>query len=141
MPTRRGCDPGVVLALRDLDDRVRDSATASRVAILTGAVFIPAGLVKFVAYGWELDNFRRFGLPLPEAWVVTAGVVETLGGIALLRRRFVAPSVAVLAVTMAVAIAVSGVAQGDVVPSLTLAPALLVALLYLLSRAVRPGRR
>lgn len=129
-----------MLALRDLDDRVRDSAAASRVAIVTGAVFIPAGLVKFLAYGWELDNFRRFGLPLPEAWVVTAGVVETLGGIALLRRRLIAPSVVVLAVTMAVAIAVSGVAQGDVVPSLTLAPALLVALLYLLSRAVRPGR-
>jgi len=123
--------------LGNLDDRVRDSATASRVAIVTGAVFVPAGLVKFAAYGWELDNFRRFGLPLPEAWVVTAGLVETLGGLALMRRRLIAPTAVILAVTMAVAIAVSGVAQGDVIPSLTLAPALLAALVYLLSRARR----
>lgn len=107
------------------------------VARVAGAVFVPAGLIKFAAYGWELDNFRRFGLPLPGAWVITAGVVETIGGVLLLRGTAVAPSALVLAVTMAVAIGVSGVAQGDVIPSLTVAPALLAAMLYLLAA----GRR
>jgi hypothetical protein len=41
---------------------------------------------------------------------------------------------------MVVAIGVSGIAQGDVVPSLTLAPALLVALLFVLRRATIPLR-
>ena len=37
---------------------------------------------------------------------------------------------------MAVAIAVSGIAHGDVVPSLTLAPALVIALLFVVRRAL-----
>lgn len=121
--------------LDDTDGALRADPTASRVARVTGAVFIPAGLIKFAAYGWEVDNFRRFGLPAPDAWVITAGVVETIGGLALLRRRRVVPAAVVLAVTMVVAIAVSGVAQGDVIPSLTVAPALLAALLFVLSRS------
>src|SRR3954463_12517648 len=36
--------------------------TARRVELATGAIFVVAGLVKFVAHGWELDAFRRFGL-------------------------------------------------------------------------------
>jgi len=119
----------------ETDAAVRACGRASLVARITGAVFIPAGVIKFAAYGWEVDNFRRFGLPTPEAWVITAGVVETLGGLALLRRRGVVPAAVVLAATMVVAIATSGIDQGDVIPSLTVAPALLAALLYLLSRA------
>lgn len=125
--------------LADTDAAVRAEPRARRVARIAGAVFVPAGLIKFAAYGWEVDNFRRFGLPTPEAWVITAGVVETLGGLALLRLRHVGPAAVALGATMVVAIAVSGVAQGDVIPSLTVAPALLAALLYLLSRA-RPRR-
>jgi uncharacterized membrane protein YphA (DoxX/SURF4 family) len=108
---------------------------AIRVAQISGAVFVVAGLVKFVAYGWELDAFRRFGLPAPEAFVVLAGVLETLGGALLLAQRAVVPSAVVLAGTMAVAVVVSGFGAGDVIPSLTLAPALLLAMLFVLSRA------
>lgn len=93
-----------------------------------------AGLVKFVFNGWELDAFRRFGLPLPQAFVIAAGVIEVGGGVLLLVRRFVRPTAAVLAATMAVATVVSGVIAGDVIPSLTLAPALLVAMIFLLVR-------
>ena len=100
-----------------------------------------ASLPKFLAYGWELDNFRRFGLPAAPAWVIAAGVLELVGGVLLVRGRLVAPVAAVLAVVMGVAIAVSGVAQGDVVPSLTLAPVLLVALLWLLARELPRGLR
>lgn len=123
--------------LCETDAAVRSSTRASLVARITGAVFIPAGLIKFAAYGWEVDNFRRFGLPAPEAWVITAGLVETIGGLALLRGRGVVPASVVLAATMVVAISTSGIKEGDVLPSLTVAPALLAAMLYLLSRARR----
>jgi hypothetical protein len=49
----------------------------------------------------------------------------------------VAPVAALLSVTMVVAIGSSGIGHGDVIPSLTLAPLLLSAMLYLL-HAVYP---
>ncbi len=107
---------------------------------MAGAIFVVAGLAKFVAYGWELDAFKRFGLPAPEGFVIAAGVLETVGGLLLIRRRFVVPVALVLAATMAVAVAVSGFGAGDVIPSLTLAPALLVAMVFLLVRGWDPAR-
>ena len=104
---------------------------------LTGVVFVIAGLPKFVAYGWEHDAFVRFGLPRAWAWVIAAGVIEIGGGILLLRNRLVAPAAALLAITMAVAIGVSGVKEGDVIPSLTVAPVLLIACLYLIRNSLR----
>ena len=115
----------------------RDRA-ATLVARVVGAIFVPAGLVKFVAYGWELDAFERFGLPYAPAWVIAAGVIEVVGAVLLLRGRLVVPTAVLLAITMAVATGVSGFAAGDIIPSLTLAPALLVALLFVLWRAWRP---
>ena len=123
------------------DERVRRDRVASRVAILAGLIFIGAGLVKFVFHHWELHAFRSFGLPWPSALEIFAGVLETLGGIVLALRRCVAPAAVLLAVTMVVAIVSSGIGHGDVIPSLTLAPALLVMMLYLLVHGVRrPGR-
>lgn len=121
--------------LQDADRAIRADSTATLVARVIGVIFIPAGVVKFAAYGWELDNFRAFGLPAAPAWVVAAGIVEIAGGVLLLRRQAVIPAAALLAITMVVAIAVSGIAHGDVVPSLTIAPALLAGLLFLLRRA------
>lgn len=106
-------------------------------ARVVGVVFVVASLPKFLAYGWELDNFRRFGLPAAPVWVIAAGVLEFAGGVLLARRTLVVPCALILAVAMAVAIAVSGIAQGDVIPSLTVAPALLAALLWLLAQAAR----
>jgi putative oxidoreductase len=111
------------------------------VAILAGVIFIVAGLVKFVFHHWELDAFRSFGLPWPWALEIFAGVLETLGGILLVLRRFVAPVAVLLAVTMIVAIVSSGIGHGDVIPSLTLAPALLLMMLYLLARCASDSNR
>lgn len=124
-----------VRGLRASDHAIASDPRATLVARVAGAIFIPAGLLKFVAYGWEVDNFRRFGLPAPPVWVVAAGVIEIAGGVLLVRRQAVVPAAALLAITMVVAIAVSGIASGDVIPSLTLAPSLLAASLYLLHRA------
>jgi uncharacterized membrane protein YphA (DoxX/SURF4 family) len=111
------------------------------VAILTGVIFFFAGLVKFVFHHWELHAFRSFGLPWPSALEIFAGVLEMAGGILLVLRRLVAPVCILLAATMIVAIASSGVGHGDVIPSLTLAPALLIATLYLLAAGLLPRVR
>jgi uncharacterized membrane protein YphA (DoxX/SURF4 family) len=124
-------------AISGPDELVRRDPTANNVALLTGVIFLIAGLVKFVFHHWELDAFRSFGLPWPAALEILAGVVEMAGGLALLLRRYVVPSAVILAVTMVVAIISSGINDGDVIPSLTLAPALLVAMIYLLARSTR----
>lgn len=131
---RGGLDGDSVL--RAGDRALRVDSRASRVAQIVGVIFLVAGSVKFAAYGWELGNFRRFGLPLAPAWVVAAGAIEMVAGGLLLGRRAVVPAALLLILTMAVAIAVSGIAHGDVVPSLTLAPALVIALLFVLRRAL-----
>jgi uncharacterized membrane protein YphA (DoxX/SURF4 family) len=123
------------------DTRVRRDPAATRVAILTGIVFIPAGLVKFAFHHWELHAFEEFGLPWPFALELLAGVLETVGGVLLIARRLVVPISVLLCATMLVAIGASGIGHDDVIPSLTLAPALLLALLFLLSRAMRPRTR
>jgi uncharacterized membrane protein YphA (DoxX/SURF4 family) len=120
---------------------VRRDPAATRVAILTGVIFIPAGLVKFAFHHWELHAFQSFGLPWPSALEILAGVLEVAGGVLLILRLGIVPVALLLAATMAVAIGSSGIGHGDVIPSLTLAPALLLALLFLLSRALRPRTR
>ncbi|HEY4996742.1 MAG TPA: hypothetical protein VII03_02030, partial [Solirubrobacteraceae bacterium] len=66
-----------------------------------------------------------------------AGVFETVGGLLLVLRLLVAPVALLLATTMVVAIAYSGFGNGDVIPSLTLAPLLLAAMVFLLMRSLR----
>ncbi len=109
--------------------------------MIAGVIFFFAGLVKFVFHHWELQAFRAFGLPWPSGLEILAGVVEMAGGVLLVLRRWVAPAAVVLAVTMVVAIGASGIGHGDVIPSLTLAPALLVAMVYLLIRGPRVPAR
>jgi uncharacterized membrane protein YphA (DoxX/SURF4 family) len=118
------------------DERVNRQRVTRWVAVLTGVTFVVAGLVKFVFHHWELHAFRSFGLPWPSALEVFAGVLETVGGILLARRRAVVPVATLLGVTMVVAIISSGIGHGDVIPSLTLAPALLLATLFLLVRGL-----
>ena len=119
------------------DSALRHDRTGTKVAVITGVIFIFGGLVKFVFHAWELRAFRTFGLPWPAASEILAGVLETTGGVLLVARLLVVPVAVLLGVTMLVAIAASGIGHGDVIPSLTLAPALLLALTWLISRALR----
>jgi uncharacterized membrane protein YphA (DoxX/SURF4 family) len=132
--TRTAGGPLKVLLHRP-DAAIRGDSVATRVAVASGIVFVLAGLVKFVFHSWELRHFRTFGLPWPAAMEILAGVFEIAGGALLVMRRVIAPSALVLAATMVVAILSSGIGHGDVIPSLTLAPALLVAMVFLLVRA------
>ena len=120
------------------DARVARDRTLMRVAVMSGVIFFFAGLVKFVFHHWELHAFQDFGLPFPSELEIFAGVLETLGGVALVRCRWVMPTAVLLSITMVVAIISSGIDHGDVIPSLTLAPALLLAMLYLLIRTLAP---
>ncbi len=122
------------------DATLRANRATTRLAVALGLIFVVAGLAKFVLHGWELAAFRRFEMPAPEVTVLVIGALEVLGGVLLTARRAVAPVALLEAAIMVGAIAVSGIGAGDVIPSLTLAPALLVALLVLLARVGRVGR-
>jgi uncharacterized membrane protein YphA (DoxX/SURF4 family) len=113
------------------------SLDADRVALICGVIFVPAGLVKFVFYHGELHAFRHFGIPAPSVMEPIVGVLETLGGALLARGALVVPTAFVLAVIMLVAFVAGGIIHGSAIPSDTLAPALLVALIYLIHVRLR----
>jgi uncharacterized membrane protein YphA (DoxX/SURF4 family) len=119
------------------DAWVKRDPTAGRVAVLTGVIFVFAGLVKFVFHAWELRAFRAFGLPWPNALEIFVGLLEVGGGALLIAKSLVLPISGLLAATMVVAIGASGIGHGDVIPSLTLAPALLASLLWLMTRVTK----
>jgi putative oxidoreductase len=107
------------------------------VRALSGAVFVAFGVGKFTSHATELDSFRGYGLPAPDAFVYLIGVVEIVGGLLLVAGLATRAASLVLAANMVGAILVSGIGQGERI-SLTLAPALLVAMVFLVWRG--PGR-
>jgi putative oxidoreductase len=100
------------------------------IRLVSGVVFVVFGIGKFVNHGSELASFRSYGLPAPEVFVFVIGVVELVGGVLLIAGRFVRPAALVLAADMVGAIIVSGIVKGEPI-SLTLAPALLIAMVAL----------
>jgi uncharacterized membrane protein YphA (DoxX/SURF4 family) len=107
------------------------SIDAGQIAVVCGLIFIPAGLVKFAFYHWELHAFRDFGIPAATVLEPLVGALETLGGVFLALRLLVVPTAFVLAVIMLVAFISGGIIHGDAIPSDTLAPTLLAAMIYL----------
>jgi len=105
-----------------------------------GVVFIVFGLGKFVNHASELASFRTYAIPAPELAVYAVGILEVVGGIALIAGRGILVVSLLLAADMLVAIVVSGIGQAEVVPSLTLAPALLVVMALLARNALAQRR-
>jgi putative oxidoreductase len=110
--------------------------------VAAGVVFVVFGVGKFTQHGTEVDSFRTYGLPSPDAFVYAIGVLEIAGGLLLIAGLLVPLVALALAGDMVGAIVVSGIKEGEVI-SLTLAPALLIVMLLLLwtrpaSRASRP---
>jgi len=103
---------------------------AARIA--AGLVFVVFGVAKFTSHEHEVASFRQYGLPEPDTTVYLIGVLEVGGGLLLLVGLLTRLVALALAGNMAVAIVVSGIKEGEVVPSLTLAPALLLIMLALL---------
>ena len=100
---------------------------------LAAAVFLAFGVGKFANHAAELASFRHYALPAPGAFVYAIGVIEIVGGALLALGLLVRPAALVLAGDMVGAIVVSGIGRGESV-SLTLAPALLVAMILLIWR-------
>jgi uncharacterized membrane protein YphA (DoxX/SURF4 family) len=115
----------------------RRDLAALVVRLVGAAVFISFGVGKFASHASELASFRTYGLPAPDAFVYLIGVIEILGGLLLLCGLATRPAALVFAGNMVGAIVVSGIAQGEMI-SLTLAPAMLGAMLFLLWSG--PGR-
>ncbi len=108
------------------------SLDPGRVAFICGVIFGAAGLAKFVFYHWELHAFRHFGIPAPGVMEPLVGTLETVGGVFLARGVLIVMTAFVLAVIMFVAFLAGGILHGSPIPSDTLAPALLVAMIYLI---------
>jgi uncharacterized membrane protein YphA (DoxX/SURF4 family) len=117
---------------------MRDLRTFARIA--SGLTFVGFGAAKFVNHGAEVDSFETYGLPAPEAFVYAIGAIEVVGGALLLSGRATRVAALVLAGDMVGAIVVSGLGEWEPI-SLTLAPALLLTMLYLLSREPGPDSR
>lgn len=117
-----------------------ETAWRHRVRLLTGAVYAIAGTPKLFAHGWEAGHFRTYGLPFPDAFVYLIGAIEILGGLALIAGIAVRPVALLLGAVMIGAIVTSGIGQGEWIPSLTLAPALLLASAYLAAPGAGQGR-
>ncbi len=104
------------------------------VRVAAGLVFLVFGGGKFVNHASEVASFDSYGLPEPDAFVYAIGVLEVVGGLLLIAGVAVALAALALAGDMVGAIVVSGLKEGEII-SLTLAPALLAAMLFLLWRA------
>jgi putative oxidoreductase len=105
--------------------------------LAAAVVFISFGVGKFSAHASEVASFRSYGLPSPDVFVYAIGVVELVGGVLLAAGLLTRLAAVALAGDMIGAVAVSGIGEGEVVPSLTLAPVLLIAMLFVLR--VGPG--
>jgi putative oxidoreductase len=116
----------------------RPARWAPAVRWLSGATFVVFGIGKFSQHAHEVDSFESYGLPAPDAFVYLVGALEIAGGALLIAGLLTRLMALALAGNMLGAIVVSGFGEGEVVPSLTLAPALLAAMIYLLW--VGPGR-
>jgi uncharacterized membrane protein YphA (DoxX/SURF4 family) len=115
---------------------MRDLPLAVR--LVCGLIFLGFGAAKFLNHGTEVDSFETYGLPSPDAFVYVIGAIELIGGALLISGRGIRAASLVLAGDMVGAIIVSGLGEREPI-SLTLAPALLVAMIYLLWSG--PGER
>ena len=104
---------------------------AAVVRVVAGLVFVVFSTSKFLRQDEEVAAFTSYGLPAPELLVYGTGLAELLGGLLLIAGVAVRAVAVVLALVMAGAFVSSGLGSGTPL-SLTLAPALLVSMLFLL---------
>ena len=107
--------------------------------LVPAGVFLLFGADEFVNHGRNVRSFALYGLPDPSAFSYAIGSLEIVGALALLSGVALLPAAVALAGDMVGAIVVSGIALGELV-SLTLAPAMLVAMLTLIARELSDRR-
>ncbi|MEO7117357.1 MAG: DoxX family membrane protein [Candidatus Limnocylindrales bacterium] len=115
----------------------RAATAAFCVRLAGGFVFVVFGVAKFTSHASEVASFREYGLPSPEVFVAAIGVLEIVGGLLLIAGLATRLAALALAGDMVGAIITSGIGEGELI-SLTLAPAELLGMLFLLRAG--PGR-
>ncbi|GAA2535455.1 DoxX family protein [Pseudonocardia hydrocarbonoxydans] len=110
---------------------------AAVVRVVAGVLFVVFGVPKFTDHARWVADFASYGLP--GVLVYPTGLVEVLGGLALVAGLGVRAVAAVLALVMAGAVVGGGIVGGNPA-SLTLAPALLVASVFVYWSAGRARR-
>ena len=101
------------------------------VRVVTGLFFVSTSLGKFFDYSKEVDDFRSYEVPWAEVAVPAVGVLELVGGVLLVLGLLTRLSALLLALNMVGALATAGRVEGGSF-HLVYAPALLVAMLFLL---------
>ena len=127
------------IARRSLHQRSIDGRGLARFAVTVGTrlapgvVFLLFGADEFVNHSRNVHSFTMYGLPSPSLFSYVIGTLEVVGALALISGIALVPVAVALAGDMVGAIIVSGIALGELV-SLTLAPAMLAAMLVLIAR-------
>ncbi len=98
--------------------------------IATGIPLVLFGMGKFVDRAGEVRDFRSFGVPLPSVAVPLAGVIEVLGGIAILVGLLTRPAALVVATNLVVAVLTAGINEGGTF-HLVVGPVLLAAMVVI----------
>jgi putative oxidoreductase len=99
--------------------------------LAAGWVFVAFGAGKFTSHASEVRSFTDYGLPAPDAFVYAIGVIEVVGGVLLIAGLATRVAALILAGDMVGAIVLDGIIAGAAL-SLTLAPALLGVMLFLM---------
>jgi putative oxidoreductase len=107
------------------------ATAALLVRVVAGAIVAGFGVGKFTHHRAEADALDRYGIPYSDLTTYLVGVVELGGGLLLVAGLLVRPVALALAVNFTVAITTAGRLEGGPV-HLGLAPALLLAMLFLL---------
>lgn len=81
-----------------------------RVAL--GIIFIVHGVPKLISPGGFVGFFTHIGIPLPSVMVIVVGLVETVGGLALLAGRWMRLAAGLLAIDMLGAIVLAKRSMG-----------------------------
>lgn len=114
-----------------LAPRVTRDRIALLIRIVAGVVFLAFSVGKFTRHAAEVSAFDDYGIPFPDASTYLVGVVEAVGGLALVLGAGTRLAAFALAGDMVGAIVTAGRIEGGPI-HLGLAPALLVAMLVLL---------
>jgi len=101
------------------------------VRVVAGAIFVSVSTGKFVDHMQEAMDFKSYGVPIPDTAVYVVGVLELVCGLLLVIGLFTRVAALLLAANMVGAISTAGVMEGGSF-HLGVAPALLVAMLFLL---------
>ena len=101
------------------------------IRIVAGIFFVSVSLGKFFDHASEARDFHRYGVPLPATAVIVVGIVEFLGGLALIVGLGTRIAAAALAADMVGALLTAGRVEGGAF-HLGVAPRMLILMLAML---------